>query len=377
MVRSTSVRPAGLCARRPNPLAAVVAKQRAGRPVSVVFFGGSITWGGNCSDIETHSYRALVGKWLRGRLGGIPVTLVNAGMGGTGSDVGCYRLDEHVLSHAPDLVFIEFAINDQGASQAQVEACVEAVLRRLWGADPKTGVIVLISGSRDDRQAALLYRSLADRFGLHCVDVGAYKRRLIRTGRETDASLFADAVHPSDRGHAVYARCVLRVLGRLWRAPAGPQRQRLPRAFFQWRTTEYLGARMTPALRAARGGAWQLVETQYTAFNGTYPVIEQYADRAGWPYPYRRGLLRATRPGSYLEVRGRLHAAGLSIDYRKGRTEIEVNVDGQLVNTWRMDLADGRFPRYPETARGLDGKPHVVRFVLRKGSMYVGYVLTR
>ena len=36
-------------------------------------------------------------------------------MGGTGSDLGVFRLQHDVLRQRPDLVFIEFAVNDAGA----------------------------------------------------------------------------------------------------------------------------------------------------------------------------------------------------------------------------------------------------------------------
>jgi len=80
-----------------NPLAALRRKAEKGQDVTVAFFGGSITWGGNSSDIETRSYRALAGDWFRRRLKGVKVRCVNGGYGGTGSVAGAYRFEEHAL----------------------------------------------------------------------------------------------------------------------------------------------------------------------------------------------------------------------------------------------------------------------------------------
>ena len=37
---------------------------------------------------------------------------INAAIGGTGSDLGVFRLKQDVLDHQPDLLFVEFAVND-------------------------------------------------------------------------------------------------------------------------------------------------------------------------------------------------------------------------------------------------------------------------
>ncbi len=301
---------------------------------------------------------------------------MNAALGGTGSDTGCYRLDEHVLSHAPDLMFLEFAINDATAPQSQIEACVESILCRSWTRNPLMGVIVLVSGSRQDHQASLIYAALAQRFGLYCVDVGAEKRRLLLSEKESDESLFTDTVHPSDHGHEVYAACVIRLLDTLWTARAAPRGVVLGKEYLQWRTAEYIAARMIPPNEVDCGGIWKMVDTHYTEFDGTYPVISQYPDRTTWPFPYRHGLLRSSTLGSYLEITCGMRAVGLSIDYRQGETEVDVLVDGVLKDTFKMKMDGGRFPRYPEV-KSLDGHKHTTRFVLSKGEMYVGYVLIR
>ena len=40
------------------------------------------------------------------------VVLVNAGWGGTGSDIGTHRLREDLLVHELDFFVIEFSVND-------------------------------------------------------------------------------------------------------------------------------------------------------------------------------------------------------------------------------------------------------------------------
>ena len=57
---------------------------------------------------------------------------INAAIGGTGSDLGVFRLQQDVLSKAPDLLFIEFAVNDGGAAPDQIIRCMEGIVRQTW-----------------------------------------------------------------------------------------------------------------------------------------------------------------------------------------------------------------------------------------------------
>lgn len=88
------------------------AKARQGNPMSVVFFGGSLTWGDGASDPERTSYRALMQNYLQGKYPSSHFTFYDAAIGGTGSKLGMFRIERDVLSRKPDLVFLDFTIED-------------------------------------------------------------------------------------------------------------------------------------------------------------------------------------------------------------------------------------------------------------------------
>ena len=50
-------------------------------------------------------------------------TEINAAIGGTGSDLGVFRVQQDVLSKGPDLLFVEFAVNDGGADPQRIIRC--------------------------------------------------------------------------------------------------------------------------------------------------------------------------------------------------------------------------------------------------------------
>lgn len=72
--------------------------------MKIAFLGGSIT--------QAPGYRVQFEKWFKRSYPEVPLSTINAGIGGTGSDLGVARVDEKVLSENPDLVFVEFAVND-------------------------------------------------------------------------------------------------------------------------------------------------------------------------------------------------------------------------------------------------------------------------
>ena len=90
-------------------LANVLRKAQRGEEVTIGFIGGSITEGYDASS-KDNSYVSLVYKWWCEAFPLTKVNLVNAGVGGTSSYLGVHRVGEDMLSHNPDLVFIEFAV---------------------------------------------------------------------------------------------------------------------------------------------------------------------------------------------------------------------------------------------------------------------------
>ena len=87
-----------------NPaLAKFFKRLRAGEKQTVVTYGTSVTKYGAWVD--------MLQKWFDGKFPG-QVTIVNNGGPGQNSTWGAAQVQPQVLDHKPDLVFIEFAVND-------------------------------------------------------------------------------------------------------------------------------------------------------------------------------------------------------------------------------------------------------------------------
>lgn len=221
---------AALAAPEPPPQAAVqergglphvFAKLNAGRPVTVVYFGGSITAGAGASDGERTSYRALVGAWLATTFPKSAVTNVDAAIGGTGSDLGAFRAGQDVLAHRPNLVFVEFAVNDGGSPEPMIDRAMEGIVRQIRRADPATDicfVYTFVAGQRAEVVKTGLTRAMrrdevvAARYGIPSVNMALPAARQIEAGMLTDTQFFKDGTHPTDAGYRIYADAVIAFL---------------------------------------------------------------------------------------------------------------------------------------------------------------------
>ena len=116
-----------------NSLKAITEQKQA----TVAFIGGSIT--------EMDGYRPMVCNWLESSFPETQFNFVNAGISSTCSTTGAFRLERDVLSSNPDLVLIEFAVNDDQDASHSREACIrgmEGIIRHIKREHPSTDLAV-------------------------------------------------------------------------------------------------------------------------------------------------------------------------------------------------------------------------------------------
>ena len=89
----------------------VMERAARGEEITVGVLGGSITQGCLASKQE-NCYASRVYQWWSSHFP--KVNFINAGIGGTTSQFGVARVEEDLLRFQPDLVFVEFSVNDDG-----------------------------------------------------------------------------------------------------------------------------------------------------------------------------------------------------------------------------------------------------------------------
>lgn len=83
-------------------------------PITIVAFGDSVTYGAMADGVVNYNavyWNRLREKILQKRYG-IPVNVINAGIGGVTATSSLARLDSQVLIYKPDLAIICFGLND-------------------------------------------------------------------------------------------------------------------------------------------------------------------------------------------------------------------------------------------------------------------------
>ncbi len=111
----------------------VLAKIRAGQKVTVAYLGGSIT--------AANGWRPKTTAWLQKTFPAAKFEEIHAAIGGTGSDLGVFRLGHDALQFNPDLLFVEFAVNDGGAAPGAIWRNMEGIVRQTWRKDPQTDIV--------------------------------------------------------------------------------------------------------------------------------------------------------------------------------------------------------------------------------------------
>jgi lysophospholipase L1-like esterase len=187
-------------------LANVFAKAQRGEPIKLGVIGGSITVGAFATSAQA-SYSGRLLAWWRERFQRCDIRMINAGLGGTGSLYGAIRAGRDLLSSLPDLVVVEFAVNDSWTDGEAFEGLVRQIL-----AQPNSPAVLLLfmmwekGGNDQDMQA---------RIGAHYrLPMVSFRDALwpeMQAGRLKWSEYIVDNVHPTDAGHAAAARFIERV----------------------------------------------------------------------------------------------------------------------------------------------------------------------
>jgi hypothetical protein len=282
-----------------------LAKLNASGAVKIAYLGGSIT--------AQEGWRPLTLRWFQEHFPSAKISQINAAIGGTGSDLGVFRLKYDVLDQNPDLLFVEFAVNDGGAPTQQIERCMEGIVRQTWKHDPKTDICFVYTLAGNMLQtlqeghfphAASVMETVAEHYRIPSIHMGLEVARLEAKGRLifkgekpkaeaekaalADKILFSpDAVHPyTDTGHPLYLQAVARSVPALQAAgQTGPHPLISPLVADNWEA-----AQMIPLNRAKLSSGWRRLE----------PATNALARNFGGFLPE---LWAATQPGESISFR--------------------------------------------------------------------------
>ncbi len=276
-------------------------KIRSGKKeIVVAYLGGSIT--------EMNGWRNLTTDWLRKTYPGVTFKEVHAAIGGTGSDLGVFRLAHDALRHNPDLLFVEFATNDGGAAPENIWRAMEGIVRQTWRKDATTDIVFTYTithamlndyGKGLCPRAASAMEQLADFYGIPSIGFGPRVMEEVKAGRlvmnwaaaeketavpvetpERDKAISAalakegkilfakDGVHPAMTGHGFYLKSIVNGFTQMKDAKPADHAAKLKTAFI---ADNLENAKMVPIKPEMLTGAWRKLpenDSKSRAFSG-------------------------------------------------------------------------------------------------------------
>lgn len=198
-----------------------VARLQAGTPQKIVFYGTSLTHGG--------AWVPQLSGILEKRFPGL-VTFANGAQSGEHSRWGVKNLDVRVLAQKPDVVFLEFSVNDATErfqfSLEESRRNLETMIDRILQANPRTDIILQVMNPVLDRppghaghrpQLAAyqdIYRQVGRERGLLVIDHMPAWTRLLESDEKTFRAYVPDGLHPASKGYSeIVLPEILRRLG--------------------------------------------------------------------------------------------------------------------------------------------------------------------
>ncbi len=303
------------------------------KKLNIVYLGGSVTNGSGAT--ESTCWRGIISNWFKTMFPDVNVTNVNSAMGGSGSMLGAFRLEADVLAYDPDLVFVEFAVNDSYSghlTDQTIPMYYEYILRAIREKSPDTEIIclyVIDKGQLDSEQhydltpTATIHDAIANKYGVTGLKVGRAMANEILETRSAWDDYVSDSVHPSAKGYRVYANVIEQYLfDKLFvnsAVPASIINHTVPTDYYDSRTEKFV--------------------PNYVEVSG----LDVFKDIKGWTWNPAKvyanidtaGYISPTSSDNSFTFEFTGTAIGLFFEYGKSGHEnyvLEMSIDGNPIN---------------------------------------------
>ena len=207
-----------------KPLQNAVTKLKEDNSIKIAYFGGSVTAGYGASDFgataatnqkDTKAWRAQTTQWFKDNYPTANIETVYAAIGESGTHLGAYIVQDYVIAEKPDVVFLEYAINDyyhENNKERAARQC-ETIVREIKEALPQCDIVMLISidiNTRDYNKflTAQGHAAIAEHYNIPIIFMGRALSDYIAENSLNWYDYFLDGVHPKDAGYAYYFQLV-------------------------------------------------------------------------------------------------------------------------------------------------------------------------
>jgi len=216
-------------------MAHTMAKLKAKRPLKIAAFGMSITRGMDVSSYDTvapymPTYVDLFARQLRKKYNYNNIRMYNAGLPGSVVDWGAQYADKYINPLKPDLVIIDFGMNDFWRfTPEQFKGYIETIIKKIREANPKVE-FVLLSNMKFDPDYVLdsdkyktfyqgnlegYSRVLAQMEGNGIINLNIYSISDAIHQRKKAKDCLVNPLHPNDYMARWYAQGLAQLLSKM------------------------------------------------------------------------------------------------------------------------------------------------------------------
>ena len=189
------------------------------RTVNIVFHGHSVP-AGYWHDHEVHtleSYPYLFLKQLKAIYPYAPVNIIITAIGGENAVKGQLRFDSTVLNHRPDVLIIDYALNDRSAGLEKSRIAWEKMVAAALKQNIK---VILLTPSPDQRNDILAKDNDLEKHAKQIKDIAAKLHvavadpfsvfQQIQRDRKNLKDYMSHVNHPNEAGHMIIANELLK-----------------------------------------------------------------------------------------------------------------------------------------------------------------------
>lgn len=187
-------------------LVKVFKKAQAGEKITVAYLGGSITQGSSAGD--KLCYARLTTDWLIEQFPDAEIEYVRAGIGATGSYIGVHRADRDVLSKNPDLIFIDFSVNDTADKTQRNIDSYDSLLRKLYNYETKPAVVTIAMTQEDGTSFQKHHSAICAAYDIPMISYREAILDVIGNGHIIWDDISDDNIHPNVPGHKVLTELI-------------------------------------------------------------------------------------------------------------------------------------------------------------------------
>jgi len=308
----------------------------------VAFLGGSIT--------EMEGYRPMLCEMLRKRFPESDFTFTNAGIASTCSTTGAFRLKDDVLDKGlVDLLFIDFAVNDDQDAHHTRDECVrgmEGIVRHVRSHNPRADVVFIYFVNEhmmaqyrkgETPLTIAAHEGVAAHYQLSSINLARTVTTKIDAGELTWQKF--GGVHPAPFGNRIAANMVGQLMDECWGGalPAGAAAKDYPMPAKPLDEKSYGGGRFLDLKEAKISEDWQIHVPDWTSLPGS--KRERFT---------KLPILETVKPGASLSLDFSGTAIGAYILAGPDAGIVEASVDGgpsTKVDLWHHFSAGLHYPR--------------------------------